>query len=128
MHTEEHTPAEVEKLNDAQEVGYVQGRGAHDSGFDLTKLSDVAVAVGMEPEVNASQFRALCHCPHYYPTLVHGPPGTGKTTFAVALLKTFTDVGAGHCLACSPSNTGVDNLCSLANLPARESRHKAGVQ
>jgi superfamily I DNA and/or RNA helicase len=43
-------------------------------------------------------------------TVIHGPPGTGKTTTIVAaiaaLLKTESQV-----LACAPSNAAVDHLC-----------------
>ncbi len=78
VHGEDHTPAEIEKLSDAQRVGFVQGRGAHSSGIDLTKLPDVASAAGKKLEINESQHRALHHCLTRYLTLVHGPPGTGK--------------------------------------------------
>ena len=41
--------------------------------------------------------------------VIHGPPGTGKTTTVVEII--VQSVGAGQkVLACAPSNTGVDNL------------------
>jgi ATP-dependent RNA/DNA helicase IGHMBP2 len=42
-------------------------------------------------------------------SIIHGPPGTGKTTTVVELIRQV--VGQGQkVLACAPSNTGVDNL------------------
>lgn len=41
--------------------------------------------------------------------IIHGPPGTGKTTTVVELISQAID--RGHkVLACAPSNTAVDNL------------------
>jgi superfamily I DNA and/or RNA helicase len=41
--------------------------------------------------------------------LIHGPPGTGKTTTVVELIR--REVRRGHrVLVCAPSNTAVDNL------------------
>lgn len=41
--------------------------------------------------------------------LIHGPPGTGKTTTLVELIR--REVRRGHrVLVCAPSNTAVDNL------------------
>jgi ATP-dependent RNA/DNA helicase IGHMBP2 len=41
--------------------------------------------------------------------IIHGPPGTGKTTTVVELIRQAADKGM-KVLACAPSNTGVDNL------------------
>jgi len=41
--------------------------------------------------------------------IIHGPPGTGKTTTVVALIVQAIERG-DKVLACAPSNTGVDNL------------------
>lgn len=41
--------------------------------------------------------------------IIHGPPGTGKTTSVVALICEAIARG-GKVLACAPSNTAVDNL------------------
>jgi ATP-dependent RNA/DNA helicase IGHMBP2 len=41
--------------------------------------------------------------------IVHGPPGTGKTTTVVEIIRQAIANGE-RVLACAPSNTGVDNL------------------
>ena len=41
--------------------------------------------------------------------IIHGPPGTGKTTTVVELISQAVDQG-NRVLACAPSNTAVDNL------------------
>jgi len=62
--------------------------------------------------------------------IIHGPPGTGKTTTVVELIRQAVLRGA-KVLACAPSNTGVDNL--LEKLVANRIRvvrigHPARVQ
>ncbi|MBD3637905.1 MAG: Flp pilus assembly complex ATPase component TadA [Crocinitomicaceae bacterium] len=44
-------------------------------------------------------------------TLVHGPPGTGKTTTLVAAIKALSEQKK-RILLCAPSNTAVDNVCT----------------
>lgn len=62
--------------------------------------------------------------------IIHGPPGTGKTTTVVELIRQAVLRGS-KVLACAPSNTGVDNL--LEKLVANRVRvvrigHPARVQ
>ncbi len=62
--------------------------------------------------------------------IIHGPPGTGKTTTVVEFIRQSVLKGA-KVLACAPSNTGVDNL--LEKLVANRIRvvrigHPARVQ
>jgi ATP-dependent RNA/DNA helicase IGHMBP2 len=41
--------------------------------------------------------------------IIHGPPGTGKTTTVTALIRTAVSQGS-RVLACAPSNLAVDNM------------------
>jgi len=42
--------------------------------------------------------------------LIHGPPGTGKTTAVVELIRQATQVYGMKLLVCAPSNIAVDNI------------------
>ncbi|MFD2147052.1 AAA domain-containing protein [Mucilaginibacter antarcticus] len=42
--------------------------------------------------------------------IVHGPPGTGKTTTLIAAIRALTDQGEPQILVVAPSNTAVDLL------------------
>lgn len=44
-------------------------------------------------------------------TVVHGPPGTGKTTTLVKIIKNIIDKEEQKILVTAPSNTAVDLLC-----------------
>ncbi|CDW76925.1 dna-binding protein smubp-2 [Stylonychia lemnae] len=43
-------------------------------------------------------------------SLIHGPPGTGKTTTVVELILQAVDKQKAKILACAPSNIAVDNI------------------
>jgi len=63
-------------------------------------------------------------------SIIHGPPGTGKTTTVVELVRQAVLQGK-KVLACAPSNTAVDNLLErLAKFDLRVVRigHPARVQ
>ncbi len=67
---------------------------------DLTMVSNLN-----EPQIEAVQF--VMSAPDI--AVVHGPPGTGKTTTLAEII--FQAVAQGdRVLACAPSNTAVDNL------------------
>lgn len=60
--------------------------------------------------VNASQQAAIAHGMMANDVaIIHGPPGTGKTTTVVHLIQQCVAKGM-RVLATAPSNTGVDNL------------------
>ena len=56
--------------------------------------------------------------------IIHGPPGTGKTTTLVAVVQAAVQRG-DRVLACAPSNMGVDNL-ALGLLQAGEKLVRLG--
>ena len=43
-------------------------------------------------------------------SLIHGPPGTGKTTTVVELILQAVKLQNAKILACAPSNIAVDNI------------------
>lgn len=43
-------------------------------------------------------------------SLIHGPPGTGKTTTVVELILQAVEHQKAKVLACAPSNIAVDNM------------------
>lgn len=92
---------------------------------------DAPLALEMEPHFNASQRQAIEFAMSARDiAIIHGPPGTGKTTTVVELIRQAVLRGS-KVLACAPSNTGVDNL--LEKLVANRIRvvrigHPARVQ
>jgi len=72
--------------------------------------SDNAVAIDIDPKFNASQQQAIQFALSARDVaIIHGPPGTGKTTTVVEFIRQAIARGQ-KVLACAPSNTGVDNL------------------
>ena len=62
------------------------------------------------PGLNESQQRAIEYCLAANDVaIIHGPPGTGKTTTVVELICQAVARGESV-LACAPSNTAVDNI------------------
>jgi len=60
--------------------------------------------------LNASQRQAIAFALSARDVaIIHGPPGTGKTTTVVEFIRQATERGE-TVLACAPSNTAVDNL------------------
>ncbi len=76
-------------------------------GMRTPEFVDVAYE---NTHLNSSQEQAVRHCLSARDlAVVHGPPGTGKTTTVVEVIK--ASVGLGQkVLATAPSNTAVDNL------------------
>lgn len=64
----------------------------------------------LDPDLDGSQRRAVEVALAADPVaLIHGPPGTGKTTAVVELIRQAVRRGE-RILACAPSNVAVDNL------------------
>jgi ATP-dependent RNA/DNA helicase IGHMBP2 len=59
---------------------------------------------------------AFCHTNHRPVALIHGPPGTGKTTTVVELIQQAVHTFHKKVLVAAPSNVAVDNV--LAKLVA----------
>lgn len=78
--------------------------GEREPRFDPPSLLEI------EPRFNESQKQAIQFAMSARDiAIIHGPPGTGKTTTVVELIRQAVMRGS-KVLACAPSNTGVDNL------------------
>src|SRR6185369_1640259 len=66
--------------------------------------------IPLDPSLNESQREAVRFALSARDlAVIHGPPGTGKTTTVVELIRQAVRRGE-KVLACAPSNIGVDNL------------------
>lgn len=92
------------------------------SGDRLAELRDVLLGLRgpsfrstddgppLDPGLNPSQEEAVRHALAARDVaLIHGPPGTGKTTAVVELIRRAVRRGE-KVLACAPSNLAVDNI------------------
>jgi hypothetical protein len=75
--------------------------------FDGAMVEAEATARGC----NISQAKAIAHAVRRRLTLVHGPPGTGKTRTAVEIIRVWVRERRTPVLVCADSNIAVDNLC-----------------
>ena len=75
--------------------------------FDGAMVEAEATARGC----NISQAKAVAHAVRRRLTLVHGPPGTGKTRTAVEIIRMWVRERRTPVLVCADSNIAVDNLC-----------------
>ena len=75
----------------------------------IKNLQTIEASLAKSP-LNASQREAIIHALGANDlAIIHGPPGTGKTTTVAELIRQAVAKGQ-RVLACAPSNTGVDNL------------------
>ena len=81
--------------------------GEHEPEFaNNITIDDVAFKTTLNP----SQQEAVAHALSANDlAIIHGPPGTGKTTTVVEFIAQAVERGS-KVLACAPSNTAVDNL------------------
>jgi ATP-dependent RNA/DNA helicase IGHMBP2 len=122
------------QLNALKSLQNAKGRVAHLRDILLESREprfDPLIPLEMEPRFNDSQRQAIEFALSARDVaIIHGPPGTGKTTTVVELIRQAVAKGA-KVLACAPSNTGVDNL--LEKMVANRMRvvrigHPARVQ
>jgi superfamily I DNA and/or RNA helicase len=74
------------------------------------KLGTTATVSPANPDLNPSQLEAITFALAARDiAIIHGPPGTGKTTTVAELIQQTVKKG-DKVLACAPSNMGVDNL------------------
>jgi superfamily I DNA and/or RNA helicase len=80
-------------------------------GEQAPEFIDAAhTAPTLNPHLNATQLEAVDFALSARDVaLIHGPPGTGKTTTVVELIRRAVARGE-KVLACAPSNTAVDNI------------------
>lgn len=77
--------------------------------FPIKNIQAVEASL-VQSQLNASQREAITHALGANDlAIIHGPPGTGKTTTVAELIRQAVSKGQ-RVLACAPSNTGVDNL------------------
>jgi superfamily I DNA and/or RNA helicase len=70
----------------------------------------VKLPAEISQRLNPSQHQAIRHALAANDlAIIHGPPGTGKTTTVVEVIRLLVARGE-RVLACAPSNTAVDNL------------------
>ncbi len=74
--------------------------------FEEMSAGDTAVSQHLNPSQKEAVDFALSACDV---ALIHGPPGTGKTTTVIALIRAAIQRGE-RVLACAPSNQAVDNM------------------
>ena len=89
-----------------------------------------AIDNGRLAHLNPSQQEAVRHALAAEDVaIIHGPPGTGKTTTVAALIVTAVSQGS-RVLACAPSNLAVDNLAEqlvAAGIPLTRLGHPIRV-
>ncbi|MCB9876457.1 MAG: AAA family ATPase [Planctomycetes bacterium] len=77
---------------------------------DAAPLQPTAPPQWFDPTLDESQRHAIAAAlTAEHVALIHGPPGTGKTTALVELIRQAVARG-DRVLACAPSNVAVDNL------------------
>lgn len=99
--------AAMERLEKAEQPRF---RALRDIMMGVQAPRFVAEKVPAVPGLNASQQEALTRAIQAEDlALIHGPPGTGKTTTLVACIEALL-VRDKQVLVCAPSNTAVDLL------------------
>jgi superfamily I DNA and/or RNA helicase len=79
-------------------------------GERTPEFAPLAEDVALDPTLNESQRQAVCFALAAKDVAVlHGPPGTGKSTTVVEVIRRAVRLGQ-RVLVCAPSNLAVDNV------------------
>ena len=79
--------------------------------FDRADEFDINSLQLYNDGLNAAQKEAIGKCLMAQDIgMIHGPPGTGKTTTVVELILQTVKTQRSKVLACAPSNIAVDNI------------------
>ena len=82
------------------------------NAFYADEIREVKLPDFQHNDLNASQVKVVQHALSSEPiSLIHGPPGTGKTTTLVALTEALISEDK-KILFCAPANAAVDNFCA----------------
>ena len=73
------------------------------SALETRMKADAGLNAGQEDAIDFAMRSSALAC-------IHGPPGTGKTTTVVELIRRLVLLGGAKVLACAPSNVATDNL------------------
>lgn len=105
--------AAVERVMKSKEPHIVELReGIRTKSTFPTEMGDNPQRWSLPPTLNSSQKAAIEHVlKSEYMGIIHGPPGTGKTTTLVGLVQTLLQKER-KILVCGPSNNSVDLLAS----------------
>ncbi len=112
------SPDEVTRKRQAGAMqSAVKAKGRHAQMRDMllgerepTFYTNMKPPTDISQRLNASQHDAIRHALAANDlAIIHGPPGTGKTTTVVEVIRLLVARGQ-RVLACAPSNTAVDNL------------------
>jgi len=91
------------------DIAYLREQIRNESKMDESVAVDY---IRTPSHLNASQITAMTDCIQAQTmSIIHGPPGTGKTTTLVALIQAIADKET-KILVCAPSNNAVDLLAN----------------
>lgn len=85
--------------------------GEYDPQSDKLKLPKEFTKESISDKLNEVQKQAVIDCMTWKDiSVIHGPPGTGKTTTIVEFIKQAVKVQKAKVLCCAPSNIAIDNV------------------
>lgn len=100
--------AELSPSNKSEIIQYLLGESQYARKSTGKSLKDKQF---FNPSLNSSQKEAINFAIHESAiTIIHGPPGTGKTYTLIELIKQLTFNNNEKVLVCGPSNISVDTI------------------